>query len=331
MVIDHLVTPYKLGKPVLTGSGREGDFDSRAVDCPNVFSHNGKYYMTYIGFDGEGYQTGLAVSDDLLRWEKKGAILRRGTHMEWDSVGMAGTAVLTDRDLYGGNRLRKWRGRYWMLYHAYPRNGYEEGSAEIGLAWTEDENLMEWHFHGEPVFSWRDGADWEKGGLYKADFLEHGGLFYLFYNAKDREYGDWTEQTGAAVSDDLIHWRRLSDRPVLPVDRQSWDSRFASDPQVFYDPAEKQWVMFYYGLGDLSACDGVAVSEDLLHWKKFPCPILTTGKEGEIDSLYAHKPYVIAKDGVLYHFYCAVRRAEGGQIRCISVARNRPWEEESGI
>ena len=95
MVIDHLVTPYKLGKPVLTGSGREGD--------------------------GEGYQTGLAVSDDLLRWEKKGAILRRGTHMEWDSVGMAGTAVLTDRDLTGGNRLRKWRGRYWMLYHAYPR------------------------------------------------------------------------------------------------------------------------------------------------------------------------------------------------------------------
>jgi hypothetical protein len=25
--------------------------------------------MQYIGFDGTGYQTGLAVSDDLLHWK----------------------------------------------------------------------------------------------------------------------------------------------------------------------------------------------------------------------------------------------------------------------
>ena len=87
MVIDHLVTPYKLGKPVLTGSGREGDFDSRAVDCPNVFSHNGRYYMTYIGFDGEGYQTGLAVSDDLLRRRRKARSC--GAEPTWNGTASA--------------------------------------------------------------------------------------------------------------------------------------------------------------------------------------------------------------------------------------------------
>ena len=42
MNIDHLIAPYKYGKPVLAGSGVEGTYNSRAVDCPTVFSHNGR-------------------------------------------------------------------------------------------------------------------------------------------------------------------------------------------------------------------------------------------------------------------------------------------------
>ena len=95
MNIDHLIAPYKYGKPVLAGSGVEGTYNSRAVDCPTVFSHNGRYYMMHVGFDGKGYQTGLAVSDDLTHWQPLGVILPRG-----------------------GNRLKKWNGRYWLMYHS---------------------------------------------------------------------------------------------------------------------------------------------------------------------------------------------------------------------
>ncbi len=332
MNIDHLIAPYKYGKPVLAGSGVEGTYNSRAVDCPTVFSHNGRYYMMHVGFDGKGYQTGLAVSDDLTHWQPLGVILPRGGNLAWDSVGMAATTVLMDKDLYGGNRLKKWNGRYWLMYHSYPDFGYEAGSAEVGLAWCEDEDLMHWHFHGEPVFSWRDGADWERGGLYKVDLLEHAGRFYLFYNAKNHDNAGWIEQTGMAESDDLVHWTRSFDRPIVPVTPGAWDSVFASDPQVMYDSKEKRWVMFYYGLGNLSACDGLAVSDDLHHWTKFPAPILTIGGRGTIDSKFAHKPYVICRDGALYHFYCACRpHMEGdpadndGELRCISVARTTPW------
>lgn len=332
MNINHLITPYKYGKPVLTGSGMEGTYNYKAVDCPLVFTHNGKFCMIHIGFDGTGYQTALAQSDDLINWQIKGVILPRGGNMDWDSVGMAGTGMLMERDLYGGNRLKKWKGKYWLLYHAYPGEGYEAGSAEMGLAWTEDEELMDWHFHGEPVFSWKQGADWEYGGLYKGDILEHDGRFYLFYNAKDKDENGWLEQTGMAVSEDLIHWERPVNHPVLPVDGQAWDSVFASDPQVFYDSKENQWVMFYYGLGNLSACEGLAVSQDLYHWEKFPAPILTIGGRGTIDSKYAHKPSVIFHDGALYHYYCACRpHMEGdpadndGEFRCITVARSKPW------
>lgn len=59
MNITHLIPAYKYGKPVLTGSGVEGSYNSKAVDCPNVFTHNGKFYMIHVGFDGTGYQTAL--------------------------------------------------------------------------------------------------------------------------------------------------------------------------------------------------------------------------------------------------------------------------------
>lgn len=332
MKIDHLIPAYKYGKPVLTGSGKEGTYNALAVDCPTVFTHNGHYYMIHVGFDGKGYQTALARSDDLVTWETLGVILKRGSHMEWDHVGMAATTILMDRDLYGGNHLKKWNGRYWLLYHSYPGYGYESGSAEIGLAWSEDEELMDWHFYGEPVFSWRDGSEWDHGGLYKADLVQHNDRFYLFYNAKNKDEEGWIEQTGMAVSDDLVHWTRPFDHPVLPVTPGAWDSVFASDPQVMYDSREKQWVMFYYGLGNLSACNGIAVSQDLYRWEKFPAPILTIGGAGTLDSKYAHKPFVIAKDGALYHFYCACRPwREGdianndGEFRCLTVAKNTPW------
>ena len=333
MHAEHLIAGYKLGKPVLTGSGIPGTYNRRAVDCPNVFSHNGRYYMTYVGFDGNGYQTALAVSDDLIQWESLGIILPRGGNQVWDQVGMAATTLLMDKDLYGGNRLKKWKGKYWLIYHSYPDFGYEAGPAEMGLAWTEDESLLHWNFHGEPVFSWKQGATWEQGGLYKADLLEYNNHFYLFYNAKDKDKTDnWKEQIGMAESDDLIHWTRPFEHPILPVTPGMWDSVFASDPQVMYDSKEEQWVMFYYGLGNLSACDGLAVSRDLFHWEKFPAPILTIGSEGTIDSKYAHKPSVICHNGVLYHFYCACRpyheediADNGGEFRCISVARTKPW------
>ena len=66
-------TPYKYGARVLEKSGIPGSFDERSVDCPFVFSANGRFYMTYVGFDGTGYQTGLAQSDDLVRWQRAGS------------------------------------------------------------------------------------------------------------------------------------------------------------------------------------------------------------------------------------------------------------------
>ncbi|MBN1417870.1 MAG: penicillin acylase family protein, partial [Planctomycetes bacterium] len=316
-----VATPYKLERPVLEPTGREGDFDAKAVDCPNVFRFRGRWYMTYIGFDGRGYGTGLAASDDLIAWERLGPILGRGPAGTFDDAGAAGLSILGLRDLRGGHDPVLHRGRYWLTYYGNDEPGYEAGYGSLGLATSRD--LRTWErFEGNPILRPQDGAPWERGTLYKS-FLLTGpdGRFHLFYNAKDSLGGSWKESTGLATSADLAHWERHPENPVLPHGPDgAWDSRFASDPIVFRHA--DLYVMFYYGFDGRNARDGLAVSRDLVHWTKWPDPILDIGPPGSIDSLHAHKPSVVWDRGAFHHFYCAVRDRDG--YRTISVATSRP-------
>jgi hypothetical protein len=141
------MTPYKYGRPVLEGSGIKGRFDSNAVDIPFVFLHRGRFFMLYTGFDGIGYQSAFAVSDDLLRWEFYGMALPRLSPPDdkrWDALSASASWILRDNDFFGGAGLKKHDGKYWMVYSSYPGTGYENGPAEISLAWTEREDLSGW-------------------------------------------------------------------------------------------------------------------------------------------------------------------------------------------
>ena len=333
--LNRYVSPYKYGAPVIVPSGVDGDFKQLGVDCPVPFRHNGKVYMLHVGFDGRGYQTALCVAEDdsLLKWKQLKVILPRGSEGAWDAAGRAGTTVICDNELFGLRELKKVNDKYWLMYHAYPGSGYEVGPAEIGIAWCEDEELLDWHCLDHPVYSWRDGENWEHGGLYKCHVIEHDGKFYMYYNAKNIIDGQWLEQTGGAVSDDLLNWQRLPGNPCVPVTPGAWDCKFASDPVVVHDKDKNIWVMFYFGYNYEHAQDGIAFSEDLIHWHKHSEPIMNNGATGELDSTHAHKPGVIWHNGMLYHFYCAVRPTETAdeksrfknEYRTISVARSKPW------
>jgi predicted GH43/DUF377 family glycosyl hydrolase len=315
-------TPHKYGKLVLSAQPRQDAFDSRAVDCPFVFRHQGQFHMTYLGFDGTGYQTGLASSTDLVNWTRLGSILRRDPSNPITRYNIALNWILRDSRLRSPGELKKVRGRYLGVYHAYPNAGYEQGPAVIGLCWSRD--LLHWEI-GEPVLRAEDGADWERGGLYKPCLVEDGGTYYLFYNAKNNVPRGWREQTGVAISADLKTWRRHDANPLISNGGPgSWDERFASDPCVMKDG--KRWVLFYFGLDAKGvARDLAAAGDDLLHYTKGNEILIDVGPPGSVDSTYAHKPSVIFHDGDLYHFYCAVSGRYPNEIRGISVARSRPW------
>ena len=330
--ITPYLTPHRLQRPVLIGSGIRGAFDRYGVDAPFVFWHRDRYYMMYVGFDGAGYQTALATSSDLVHWQFEAIILAREAHRGWDSRNLAGAWILRNNLLFGHKPvLKRWHDRYWMVYHAYPEPGYESGPASIGLAWTTDETLHDWNRLPAPILRAEDGRPWEQGGLYKECLVDDGGRFYLFFNAKDRTPAGtpWHERIGLATSVDLAHWERCPNNPVLDVSPDGWDRQFVSDPCVVR--GQDRWIMFYFGFDGQHAQEGLAWGEDLVHWTKWPQPILTVGHPPALDSRHAHKPSVIQADGILYHFYCACRPSQPGdstnyqgEFRCITVAASRP-------
>ena len=322
----------KLDRPLLEAAGGREAFDSLAVDCPFVFEHDGKIWMLYVGFDGVGYQCAFAWAESPVGpFTRAQMVLRRGEGSGWDTRNAGANWILCDNDLWGVRRLKKHDGKYWMTYHSYPGDGYESGPGTIGLAYCEDESLVNWTRVEAPILRPEDGAEWERGGLYKSCLLEHEGIFYLFYNAKnDPPEGEmWHEQTGLATSADFVNWTRHPQSPMMPVGVPgSWDSLFTSEPCVFYDSRAGRWVMFYFGFDGLHAQEGAAVSSDLLAWTKSPSPIIAVGGEGALDEWHAHKPSVLYHGGRLHHYFCACRPIrEGdpafgvyGEQRCITAA-----------
>lgn len=296
-------TPFKSKRLVISPSFIPDLFDSHLADCPFPFFHDGRFYMTYIGWDTIGYRTGLAVSDDLIKWEKIGIILDRGEKESTTEFNVDMSSILRENDLFSRGELVKIDRKFIGTYHAYPAAGYEQGAAAIGLCTSE--NLREWEIL-PPVLTAQEGADWEKGGLYKSWLMVHNGIFYLFYNAKNKTQ-NWIEQIGFAYSHDLKKWTRYDKNPVVQVGKKGeFDECFAADPCVFR--LGELWVMFYYGYGaDGHGREGAAVSADLRRWEKLGV-ILDIGDADAPDNIHAHKPGIIYKDGCLYHFYCAVSK-----------------------
>ena len=322
-------TPFKYGKLILAATGKKGDFDERSVDDPIVFHANGRFQMLYIGFDGAGYQTGLATSTDLVTWHRAGCVAPRDPASKYTRYNLALSSILRDKHLDSRGEALKVNGRFLGAWNAYPNAGYEEGAAVIGLAWSD--NLLHWQLT-EPILFPQDGAAWEHGGLYRPDLLKDGDTYYLFYNAKTdtlpkSEGGGWHEQTGVATSRDLRTWTRYAGNPVLrngPHD--SRDARFASNPFVVRHGA--QWGMYYFGFGYQRpgrACEMLALGRDPFHFAKVGEILIDTGPEGTVDSTFAHKPSVVHQEGCLYHFYCAVSGKWPNEVRGISMARSKPW------
>lgn len=242
---------------------------------------------------------------------------------------------MCDVDLYGNRELTKHNGKYWLFYHAYPGVGYEVGAAANGIAWSTDEELLEWHCEEEPVFTKGALGCWDGDGMYSTWIVPHDGKYLLYYNGKKYTENAWNEQVGVAFSDSFHNWKRYEGNPVLKVTPNHWDSHFSCGQHVLYDSREKRWVMFYCGFDWKHAQEGVAISSDMLSWEKYERPIIEYGKSGEIDSIHAHKPCIIYHDGALWHFYCAVRPTEtdeekkkfGNEFRCLTVARSKSFDK----
>jgi predicted GH43/DUF377 family glycosyl hydrolase len=310
-IYNEIKTPFKYGVIL-----KHPD-TNKMVDSPTIFRKNNKWYMTYIVFDGKGYETWLAKSDDLLHWQQKGKIMAFSEN-SWDANQKAGYISLVNNRWEGDYTVEKYRNKYWMTYLGGNSTGYESGILKMGLATSSVISKPKlWSTNDKPILSPDDDeARWfENKTIYKSlvvrDRKQHTGYpFVMYYNAKG-ETAQY-ESIGMAVSNDMIHWKRFGKDPVITKGKGiCGDAQIAQMGDIY--------VLFYFGaFWKPGAFERFACSYDLIHWTDWQGIDLIAPSE-KYDKTYAHKPWVIKWKGVVYHFYNAV----GEQGRVIALATSK--------
>lgn len=313
-VFEEVKTPFKYGLVLVPGS------NSEKIDCPTVFRRGRSWYMSYLVFNGRGYETWLAKSRDLLKWQKLGRILSfSDDSLQWDANQKAGYMALGDTKWNGRYSLKKFRHRYWMSYFGGKDKGYESGPLSLGMAFSKKapSKAREWNRMPQPVLSSfdTDVRWWENKKQFKSTVIHDpakatGYPFVMFYNAngdtaKDNKQTRWFERIGMAVSEDMIHWKRFQNEPVV-----HHPAGITGDPVI--QKINDVWVMFYFGAfwrDRQGAFNRFACSYDLVNWTDWQGSNLVESSQ-PYDELYAHKPFVVKHKGVVYHFYCAVNKKE---------------------
>jgi len=322
-IYERIKTPHKYGL-VMTLPDK-----SKKLDCPTIFRRGDQWFMSYIIFDGRGYETWLAKSADLLHWKTLGRLMSFSdtTRIDatqtrplsttapcpgWDANQKAGYVGLEDLTWGGSYQLQRYKGKYWMSYFGGNTRGYEAGTLSEGMAYTDKDPAVphEWRRLDHPILTPKDSnvSWWDDHTMYKSNLIWDkrrltGHPFLIYYNSNgdslDKRRG--SERIGMAYSDDLIHWRRYGHDPML-----DHLTGITGDPDI--TRIGNLYVMFYFGAfwrGTHGAFNRFACSYDLVHWTDWTGPDLIESSE-PYDEVFAHKSSVVNYKGTVYHYYCAV-------------------------
>ncbi|MEO5683089.1 MAG: glycosylase [Chitinophagaceae bacterium] len=310
---EAIKTPFKYGLVLVPVN------DSQKIDCPSVFRKGNSWFMTYIIFNGRGYETWLAKSSNLLQWKTLGRMMSFSDSTQWDSNQKAGYTALQDYTWGGSYAWQPYKNKYWMSYIGGGDQGYEQGPLAVGMASTATDPSVphEWDRTSKPVLTASD-ADirwWENKKLYKSSVIwdrqqTTGYPFVMYYNANgDSSHNTpkwrWFERIGMAVSNDMVTWKRLGADPVM-------HHKIGITGDAVIQKMNNLWVMFYFGAfweGRKDAFNRFACSYDLINWTDWKGDDLIKSST-PYDDKYAHKSFVVKYKGVVYHFYCAVNKKD---------------------
>ncbi len=204
------------------------------VEDPRLVQIGGTYYLTYTGYNKKDAQLCLAISKDLIHWQRKGVILpayRGKWNVGWTKSG----AIIPE----------KINGKYWM----YWLGTSTDKTDQMGLAYSSD--LLHWNEVGDkPVLPRRPG-------MFDSRVVEPGpppmltprGIVVIYNGADDM----LVYRTGVAVFDRHDPSKLISrtDEPVFAPERE-WEIKGQVPNVVFVEGAvaRRGGYFFYYGAGD---------------------------------------------------------------------------------
>lgn len=205
-----------------------------------IIKEGDQYRMWYTGYDGtrEGLKMlGYATSRDGIRWER------------WPDNPIYRDHWVEDM------MVLKHDGTYYMFAEGTGDEAHLLTSAD-GIHWQREGRLDVRLKNGEPI----------PRGPYGTPFvMVKDGTWYLFYERRD--LGVWL-----ATSRDRKVWTNVQDEPVIKPGPGGYDRVMIALNQVIKHKG--RYYALLHGSGDEHAprlwSTTVAVSDDLIHWTKYP-------------------------------------------------------------
>ncbi len=261
---DELVSfvPYEKN-PLFTGTGQD-TWDEKIRERGYILREADGYHMWYTGYrersQDENKLLGYATSKDGIAWTR-----------------------------YPGNPIftASWVEDMMVVKHDSLYYMFAEGRNDIAHMLTSRDKIH-WKDHGSLQIKQANGDPLTPGPYGTPSVYIEGDVWNLFYERNDE--GIWL-----ATSKDLKEWKNVQDEPVLKMGPEAYDKFGVAVNQVIRHGSH--YYAYYHGTPtkDWSEWNtNVAVSDDLLHWNKYPSnPILQENKSSGI----------LVNDGTQFRLY----------------------------
>ena len=219
-------------EPVLSPSAPYEE--NGGVEDPRLVQFGDTYYLTYTGYNKKDAQLCLAISNDLIHWNRKGVIIpanKGNWNVKWTKSG----AIIPEQI----------DGKYWMYFLGTSADNKDQA----GLAYSED--LMHWKEATEtPVLPVRPGQfDSRVAEPGPSPIVTPKGILLVYNGADDK----LVYRTGIAIFDRQdprkLIWR--SDRTIFRPEK-AWEQVGQVPNVVFVEGMVRRGerYLFYYGGAD---------------------------------------------------------------------------------
>lgn len=258
-LVDFVTGPKN---PVYSPLGA-GSWEVRIRERGWILRDSGEYFLWYTGYNGtrDGKrQLGLATSHDGIRWRRH-----------------------ADNPIYGAH----WVEDMMVVKHAGQFFMFAEGADDEAQLLTSPDGVQ-WTRKGRLDIRLSSGKPIRPGPFGTPTVWKDDRGWWLFYERGDKAV--WL-----ALSSDCSVWRNVQDEPVLKPGPAEHESHLIALNQVIHHGG--RYYGYYHGRGELPEWStNVAVSEDLVHWKKFHGNPLRPVRENKSSGILVH-------DGQQYRLY----------------------------